>query len=362
MDAQSSTFAGVLYRNEPGKTDLIVETVFLALDFLFTGIRLWSRRLTKSPLQVNDYLILTALLILTIRYAVVVALVVECGLGLHADEVERIGGPGRIIVFRKLTYVIDLMWLTLVALIKVSILHFYTVIFRTKWFRYLVYGVMAFAIAFWVAAFFSDAFFCIPPEKAWLLNIPGHCGDSSTIYVVLASTDLSIDIIVIALPFPILWRLQLATAKKISLTFIFGLGFIIIIITSVRIRFFSELDPADITYTFSKIALLSSLVPLLGIINANLPLSAPVFQKVFSISILASTLKRSNGTGSTDNFHRLREDEYSLANIKSTREPNTSHDAGRINIRRDWEVNTLPALESHLNTHPISHLPEPGTP
>jgi hypothetical protein len=90
----------------------------------------------------------------------------------------------------------------------------------------------------------------------------------------------------------------------------------IIIITSVRIRFFSELDPADITYTFSKIALLSSLVPLLGIINANLPISAPVFQKVFKISSLSTRIKRSNGTASSDNFQRLREDEYGLTDIK----------------------------------------------
>ncbi|GAP85850.1 putative integral membrane protein [Rosellinia necatrix] len=357
MATYSDTLASALPYNGPGKTDLVVETVFLALDFVFTGIRLWSRRISRTELQANDYLILTALFVLTARYAVVVVLVVECGLGLHAPEVERIGGPGRIVVFRKLTYVIDLMWLTLCALIKVSILHFYTVVFRTKWFRYLVYGVMALVIAFWIAAFFSDAFFCIPPQKSWIPEIPGHCGDSSTIYTVLASTDLSIDIIVIALPMPILWKLQLATAKKISLTFVFGLGFIIIIITSVRIRFFSELDPADITYTFSKIALLSSLVPLLGIINANLPISAPVFQKLFKISLLTTRIKRSNGTASSDNFQRLREDEYGLTDIKASRNINTIDDSRRINVQRDWEVNSMPVSDHQSNSaHSDSHV------
>ncbi|TGJ83284.1 hypothetical protein E0Z10_g5503 [Xylaria hypoxylon] len=364
MAANSATIMDALPHNGPGKTDLIVEAVFLALDFIFTGVRLWSRRIQKTQLQANDILILIAL----------------CGLGLHEDEVEKIAGPNRVVLFRKvcntailkvhvavvtdsyeykLTYVIDLMWLTLVTTIKVSILHFYTMIFRTKWFRYVVYGFMSFTVAFWIAAFFSDAFFCIPPQKAWLPDTPGHCGDASTIYIVLASTDLAIDIIVIALPMPILWGLQLAMAKKVSLTFIFGLGFIIIIITSVRIRFFSQLDPADITYTFSKIALLSSLVPLLGIINANLPLSAPVFQRVFSTSILSSTLKRSNRTGSTDNFQRLGDEEYRLTNIEVSREPNTSHDDGKINIRRDWEVNSTPALESHSNaTYPEGRVLE----
>jgi hypothetical protein len=61
MAAYSDTLASALPYNGPGKTDLIVETVFLALDFLSTGIRLWSRRLSRTQLQVNDYLILTAL-------------------------------------------------------------------------------------------------------------------------------------------------------------------------------------------------------------------------------------------------------------------------------------------------------------
>lgn len=34
----------------------------------------------------------------------VLVLVLKCGLGLYADEVETIGGPGRVIVFRKVCY------------------------------------------------------------------------------------------------------------------------------------------------------------------------------------------------------------------------------------------------------------------
>lgn len=44
-------------------------------------------------------------------------------------------------------------------------------------------------------------------------------------YTAMASADLIIDIIVIVLPMPILWTLQLKTSKKILLTAIFGLGF-----------------------------------------------------------------------------------------------------------------------------------------
>ncbi|KAK5630235.1 hypothetical protein RRF57_005950 [Xylaria bambusicola] len=344
MAAYSDTLVSALPHNTLGKADLIVETIFLTIALLCTGIRLWSRRLNKTQLQANDYLILTALVIVIARYAVMVVLVVKCGLGLHVDEVDSLGGPARLVVFYKLFYMTDLTWITLVVLIKVSILHFYSVTFPIKWFRYLVYGVMAFAIAFWVAAFFSQVFFCIPPQKLWLQNIPGQCGNLVTIKIVVASTDLGIDIVVIALPMPLLWKLHLAAAKKISLTFIFGLGFIIIIFTSVRIHFIPELDSPDTTYEFLEIGLTSSLVPLLGILTANLPISAPVFIRVFLISSLGSS-----SAADSDNFRRLRDEEYGLANIEMSRGASASNNVGKINVKRDWEVNSIPVVEGRPN-------------
>ncbi|KAI0602869.1 hypothetical protein F4775DRAFT_530956 [Biscogniauxia sp. FL1348] len=349
--APVGTLIGALPRNTPGKADIIVETVFLALDFVTVGLRLWSRHLQRTRLQINDILIIAALTILSARYAIEVSLVLKCGLGLHVDEVAEIGGPDMVVLFRKLVYAIDLMWLTLVTLIKASILHFYLVIFRQTAFVRMVYVVLGLAIAFWIAAFFSDAFFCTPPEKAWLPDTPGHCGDNSTIYIALASTDLTIDIIVILLPMPVLWGLQLPTPKKVALTFVFGLGFIIIAITSVRIRFFSNLDPLDITFTFSEIALLSSLVPLLGILNANLPVLAPAFKRIFHSSLLSSTMKKSDNTGSSSNkFQRLNEPELPLVNMNASyNRHNASDGTGHISVTTDWEVHSIPASDVRIN-------------
>ena len=61
MAAYSDTLASALPRNGLGKADLVVETIFLALNFVCTSFRLWGRRLQNTPLQANDYLILAAL-------------------------------------------------------------------------------------------------------------------------------------------------------------------------------------------------------------------------------------------------------------------------------------------------------------
>jgi len=127
-------------------------------------------------------------------------------------------------MIEQLAYADDLLWVTLVTVIKVSILHFYTRVFRVPAFLRACYAAMALCASFWIASFFATAFFCTPPRKIWHSEIPGHCGDTHKFYTGCASTDLVIDIIVIFLPMPVLWKLQMRLAKKIALMAIFALG------------------------------------------------------------------------------------------------------------------------------------------
>ena len=40
---------------------LVIETVFLALDFLVVGLRLWVRMIKRKPLEFNDHMIMLGL-------------------------------------------------------------------------------------------------------------------------------------------------------------------------------------------------------------------------------------------------------------------------------------------------------------
>ncbi|KAI1084317.1 hypothetical protein F5B20DRAFT_290990 [Whalleya microplaca] len=237
-------------------------------------------------------------------------------MGFHIDFVQREGGEELIALFSLLLYIMDCFWVTLVTLVKLSILHFYLQVFRQPVFIRAVYVAMGLCGAFWFGAFFGTALFCIPPNRLWYPNTPGHCGDSSMMYTACATSDLGIDVIIILLPMPILWGLQLPTAKKIALTFVFGLGFVIISITAVRIKYMLDLDPNDRTYSISQIALLSAIVPLLGIVNASMPIIPPALRKIFKSSFLSTTLKKSVNTRSSERqFERLPEPEYPLVNV-----------------------------------------------
>lgn len=87
--------------NGPGRLDIIVESILLFVCLVTFGLRLWSRRLQRSNLQINDWLILLAVPLMTARYALEAVAILKCGLGLHVGEVSVIGGPDVLILFTK---------------------------------------------------------------------------------------------------------------------------------------------------------------------------------------------------------------------------------------------------------------------
>ncbi|KAI0853708.1 hypothetical protein F5Y00DRAFT_257012 [Daldinia vernicosa] len=342
----SATLIGYFPQNGPGITDVVVETILLFLGFVSLGLRLWSRRIQRAQLQLNDWLILFAMLIMTTRYGIEVTLVVKCGMGFHIGVVEEVGGEELVALFSLLLYIMDCFWVTLVTLVKLSILHFYLQVFRQPIFKRAVYAGIGLCVAFWFGAFFGTALFCIPPNKLWYPNTPGHCGDNNKMYTACATSDLGIDVIIILLPMPILWRLQMATSKKIALTFVFGLGFVIISITAVRIKYMLEMDPLDRTYSISQIALFSAIVPLLGIINASMPIIPPALRKISKSSFLSTTIKKLASSKSSDrHFEILPEPEYPLVNVSGNRGAYAVENRDHIQVTTDWEIYSTEATD-----------------
>lgn len=68
---------------------------------------------------------------------------------------------------------------------------------------------------------------CRPLSYSFVPTTPGgHCGDLAAFQLYTATTSMLSDIIVVFLPMPILWKLQLAISKKLGLIAIFGVGFL----------------------------------------------------------------------------------------------------------------------------------------
>lgn len=91
-------------------------------------------------------------------------------------------------------------------------------------FRNTTYAVAAVVISFGIGAILQAFLLCRPFAKNWNPLLPGVCGSSTQTILAEAIINMIIDVAIMILPMPLIWRLQMAQRRKVTLTMIFGLG------------------------------------------------------------------------------------------------------------------------------------------
>jgi hypothetical protein len=185
------------------------------------------------------------------RYSVELVLILLCGMGLHAAEVARIGGPEVFVQFDQvglqfhlsiadqsniiqLTYAGGIFWITIVALIQLSILHYYVRRFPLRIIMWPSYITMGLCTALWIASSFATAFFCTPPKKIWLADMNGHCGNRQMLHLGSSVAEVILHSFIILLPIPVTRDMILSRARKVALGCIYALGIMYVFVPSYR--------------------------------------------------------------------------------------------------------------------------------
>ncbi|KAJ6013294.1 hypothetical protein N7540_007885 [Penicillium herquei] len=318
----SRALVHTLSHNWLGKADLAVQSVLLTGGVIAVALRLWSRRLLGVSWQGNDWFILVALIVALGRYIAEILLVLLCGLGLHTEETAKVGGDDILIRFRKITLAGDLLWITALALIQLSILHYYRRQFQHRVIIWLTHTMMGICAALWIGSFFATTFSCTPVKKAWLSDTAGHCGNKKQLH--LSST----------------------VSEGIVETFILTIA-----TTLIRIKTYSDLNTTDILYTSARNSLLSCVVPLLGIIVACLPIIPPAIHRTFGTDIFLSPSDsittygyRASGYYKTTVLSGTQMEEPEIP-LVSVRQPPMAKKLsewchGQIKITSDWEIHS----------------------
>lgn len=111
-------------------------------------------------------------------------------------------------------------------LLKISILCLYLRIFPHVWLKRGVFAFMAFTILFVVPLLFTAAIRCNPVRAQWDLEAAktAKCLNWLTILKLTVFYEVVAEVILFALPIPVVVQLQMATAKKIQLIIFFGMG------------------------------------------------------------------------------------------------------------------------------------------
>ncbi|GKZ52261.1 hypothetical protein AnigIFM49718_000136 [Aspergillus niger] len=272
----------------PDAHNHVARVIAICLTFSISAVialvlRLYIRLHSKRALWLDDYSAACSA-VLGVAYAGIAVAQTRYGLGLDAAAFP----DANVVMFSKIQYAGGPTYILAILCFKVSLLTSYLRVGGfVAAYRWSIIGVVIAVVCNQVIFTFLLTLACNPVAKQWDASLPGTCIDTVASYYALAGTSLGFDLVIIALPLPVLWSLQLRQAQKIALMALFALGFFITIIQIIRIFTIKHLK----TYTDSQPIVLWSQVEIsLGVIIACVPTYGPYFHA------FASTLTSSYNT------------------------------------------------------------------
>ncbi|CAD6588525.1 MAG: hypothetical protein ASARMPREDX12_003359 [Alectoria sarmentosa] len=268
-----------------------VISIFAFLALIFVIFRLWARTIKKVRLELNDFLCIGGL-VLTLT-STVFSVYSYVYWGFFSTS---IAGDSDIVVIRfKALLVGQLLWITAVTLIRASVVFLYIRIFYTRPFRIACYALLTVNLIYFTATVLACCLICRPFARNWDQSIHGTCGDQKSLDLFIGVFNLLMDIATVALPMPILWRLQVPTGRKVALSGMFSMGLAICIITLVRIEVITHITAQNAAGQYALTALLTCLESSLGVVNACLPVTKPVFEKLKSKWLISAISEWTSG-------------------------------------------------------------------
>ena len=127
------------------------------------------------------------------------------------------------------------LWALTVNVTKASILMQYLRIFSGRTTRALCYVLLFCLVPSLCWAIFGGTFLCNPAKKLWMPQLEGSCRSAQTYWLSAASTDISLDFLVLTLPMPAVVALRLPRKQKATLVLVFLLGFSVCAVSLARL-------------------------------------------------------------------------------------------------------------------------------
>ncbi|WYZ36722.1 hypothetical protein EsH8_II_000228 [Colletotrichum jinshuiense] len=194
---------------------------------------------------------------------------------------------------------------------------------------------MAYIIISTTVMLFGQIFQCLPLEYNWLGWKgdfgPHHCLDINTLAFLAGGLSISHDIIILLLPLPLLWGLNMSKRSKAGIFVMFSLGIFILITSCVRLRYIAQFTQSlNPTWDFTDPLIWSGIEVSVSMIVVCLPALRVLFKRI--VPRMFSTAAHSDITGPKKASYKL----YPLKNFgNSVDSSSPSEDAGRREAARE---------------------------
>ncbi|TVY22481.1 Satratoxin biosynthesis SC1 cluster protein [Lachnellula hyalina] len=232
-----------------------------------------------------------------------VILVIQKGFGKHLWDINLLEASNLL----KIYYVIQVLYVIVQKLLKLSILVSYLRIFpeTIRWFRISIYVTIAFSAGHGTLITLLTALQCLPVASIWDTSITGKCIDVQAI--IYAGTAFSIvdDILIMTLPIPCFSSLQMGRLKKISIGVMFSIGSLSCVASAIRLKYVCNYgDLTDLTWDNVDTTIWSTIEIFTAAIGACLPALRQILQRLFPKAFSIKYNTTTSGRNSYQNMSR----------------------------------------------------------
>lgn len=112
----------------------------------------------------------------------------------------------------------------MLALVKISLIAFYLQVFLDRRFRITCWIVLGYIILSSLIIQFLTIFSCSPIQSFWDRDIKGTCLDVGAIGFANSANAILQDIIILVMPMPSLYKLQMKRWRKAAVALMFAVG------------------------------------------------------------------------------------------------------------------------------------------
>ncbi|KAJ3496911.1 hypothetical protein NLG97_g2314 [Lecanicillium saksenae] len=299
-------------------------TIGLVLAIVTYAARMYTRLTFSKTLHREDWWMGAALFV-TCGVAACLFYQLSVGLARNIEDVSKAE-------FRKFMiglWVIQRLQPLNLFCIKTSIILFYVHVFDTPRFKLVALIVWIYTLLWTISIWFATLFECHPVSFYWDRDQEGgHCVKNPLITIGLTSGVLSCvgDIVIFAMPIPVLSKLNLNPRKKAVLIAIFLLGLFVVCTSFIRWVALLGTD-GNITSTQVEAGVWTFLEGAIGITCANLPLMGPLFRRWLS-----------SGSGSSNRYNQGPSEVSTIGTARMRGKPSLNHQFSIIDSPNGSEV------------------------
>ncbi|QMW36065.1 hypothetical protein G4B84_011594 [Aspergillus flavus NRRL3357] len=271
--------------NDRGKTYITVSAVLVALSTIVVGFRIVARWM-RTTLGMDDYVICVSIILAYSMLGEAVVWARDGGLGKHMDELSI----QEKIIFQKAMFLRQ---------------------------RNLIYPPHPLdqnlnpptlppdlqLVSWCLAVFITVLLQCRPIALNWNKTLEGTCIDPKQFFFGNAISNLLIDVVILALPIPMVLQLQLRLSQKLTILGIFLLGGFVCVASIMRVVTLDIFETMDTSYSVMEAATWTFVEPCVGIICACLPTLRPLL-RTLCCSFSWST-DHSDGPPANYRMHRI---------------------------------------------------------